>query len=148
MRHVERRHAITLAAPVARVFPLFTPRGEERWIAEWRPDYIHPSDGETVEGMVFRTGQGDDLTLWSCLAWEPAAHHVRYARVTPASRFGFVDVRCMALDAGRTEAVVTYTFTALNDAGEAWLDTLTAPAFAAMIDVWRAKIDAWLAANT
>ena len=97
--------------------------------------------------MVFRTGQDDELTLWSCIEWNPAAHRVRYARVTPASRFGFVDVACAPAGAARTAATVAYTFTALSPAGEAMLDALSEPAFAAMIEGWRVKIDAWLAAN-
>lgn len=147
MKHLERGHTITLAGPVSQVFPLFTPRGETLWVEGWNPDYLHPENGETQAGMVFRTGAGEDLTLWSCLDWEPAAHRVRYARVTPASRFGFVEVACREISPGRTEATVSYTFTALSPAGEAILDGLTEAAFAAMIEDWRLRIDRWLLAG-
>ena len=145
MNHLERRHVITLAGPVHRVFPLFTPRGEELWVPGWSPEYLHPASGETQAGMVFRTGAGEELALWSCLDWQPEAWRVRYARVTPASRFGFVEVVCREAPGGRTQASVSYRFTALNAAGEAYLDGLTEEAFTAMVEDWQVKIDAWLA---
>lgn len=145
MDHIERRHGITLAGPLDRVFPLFTPLGETLWVEGWTPEFLHPKSGETVRGMVFRTGHGEEETLWACVDWNPAAHHVRYARVTPRSRFGFVEVTCRAASAGQTQAAVAYTFTALTDAGRAYLADLNEDAFARMIEDWRTKIDGWLA---
>jgi hypothetical protein len=139
--HIERRHHIVVQGPVERVFPLFTPLGERSWVAGWNPEFLHPADGETCEGMIFRTGAGDELTLWACVDWRPEVHRVRYARVTPASRFGLVEVGCSGLADGRTEAVVTYAFTALSEQGRAHLAEVTETAFAAMIDGWREAID-------
>ena len=92
----ERSHEISLDVAVADAFPLFTPKGEESWVPGWRPSYIEPPGGETVPEMLFRTGDGDETTFWTCLAFEPGLHHVRYLRVTPASRIAFVDVACRA----------------------------------------------------
>ena len=139
--HIERRHRIVLDGPVDRVFPLFTPAGEKAWAEGWDPEFLHPADGETREGMVFRTRHGGEITLWSCVDWQPIAHRVRYARVTPASRFGFVEVTCRALADGRTEANVTYTYTALEPEGRAHLEALSEAAFTRMIDGWRPAID-------
>jgi hypothetical protein len=69
--HLERRHSIVLAGPINRVFPLFTPVGETLWVDDWNPDFLHPVNGETCEGMVFRTHHGDELTLWTCVDWSP-----------------------------------------------------------------------------
>ena len=147
MKHVERQHRIVVSGPVDRVFPLFTPIGETQWVPGWHPEFLHPESTETREGMVFRTGQGSELTLWSCIAWDPAKCHVRYARVTPSSRFGFVDVVCREPSAGQKEAVVTYTFTALNDDGASYLTSLSNEAFIDMIDDWQVRIDKWLNEN-
>ena len=147
MTHVERRHSIILTGPIDRVFPLFTPLGEKLWIGGWDPELLHPVSGEIGDGMVFRTGQGGDTTLWACVNWEPGAHRVRYVRVTPGSRFGFVEVMCRATPDGRTEATVAYAFTALSEGGEAYLSDLTEDAFAQMIDGWQVLIERWLAGN-
>ncbi|RWP49197.1 hypothetical protein [Mesorhizobium sp.] len=108
------------------------------------PGVLHPQDGETRQGMVFRTAHGDETTLWACTDWEPVAHRVRYVRVTPDSRFGFVEVACRPTTDGGTEASIAYTFTALNTAGASYLSELTEDAFAHMIEGWKLRIDAWL----
>lgn len=142
--HLERSHSIVLCGPVDRVFPLFTPIGETLWVEGWEPEFLHPQNGETRQGMVFRTLHGDETTLWTCADWDPVGHRVRYVRVTPDSRFGFVGVACRQAIDGGTEATIAYTFTALNAAGRSYLSELTQDAFARMIETWKVRIDAWL----
>ena len=133
----ERSHEISLDVAVADAFPLFTPKGEESWVPGWRPSYIEPPGGETVPEMLFRTGDGDETTFWTCLAFEPGLHHVRYLRVTPASRIAFVDVACRAGGPNDCIVRVSYRFVALNDAGLRYIDAMSPEAFAAMIEDWR-----------
>ncbi|RWA97127.1 hypothetical protein [Mesorhizobium sp.] len=71
--HLERSHSIVLSGPIDRVFPLFTPTGETLWVDGWDPEFLHPQDGETRQGMVFRTAHGDETTLWACTDWDPVA---------------------------------------------------------------------------
>jgi hypothetical protein len=96
--------------------------------------------------MVFRTFHDDETTLWGCVLFRPEAHRVRYARVTPTSRFGFVDIACRRIAPERTEVAVGYDYTALTAAGEAFLADFDAARFAAMIDGWRDEITASSAA--
>ncbi|MEP6565526.1 MAG: hypothetical protein ABJB10_10330 [Mesorhizobium sp.] len=142
--HIERSHSIVLSGPIDRVFPLFTPIGETLWVDGWDPEFLHPPSGEMRQGMVFRTVHGDETTLWACADWDPVAHCVRYVRVTPGSRFGFVEVTCSQAADGGTEASIAYAFTALNAAGKSYLSVLTEDAFAQMIEAWKVRIDAWL----
>ncbi len=144
---VEHTHSITVDAPVARVFLLFTPLGETLWAQGWEPEFIAPKSGITERFMVFRTGAGAGETLWSCVDWEPAKHFVRYARVTPASRFGIVEVQASAVDRTKTNVTVTYRYVALTAEGEAELAAFTEDAFRAMIDGWQTAVSAWLARN-
>lgn len=147
MKHIERQHTITVARPVGQVFPLFTPKGETLWVQGWNPDFIHPESGETCEGMVFRTGYNEDETLWSCIEWKPADYRVGYARVTPRSRFGFVEVTCKEAALMQTEVSVRYTFTALTEQGRTDLANLTEDAFSQMIETWRVQIERWFQDN-
>ena len=146
MRHLERTHTIYFEVPVARAFPLFTPLGEALWIDGWHPQFLHPADGTTCENMVFRTGTGDQETLWTCSEWNPS-YLVRYVRVTPSARFGFVEVRGHALSPHRSQFQITNRYVALNEAGQAELASLTEPAFARMIDGWQTLIGTWLRDN-
>lgn len=145
--HLECRHSIDLAGPIERVFPLFTPIGETLWVDGWDPEFLHPRSGETQEGMVFRTSHGDEVTLWACTDWQPNEHRVRYARVTPGSRFGFVEVTCRDGGGESTQASIAYTFTALGENGRSYLSQLTEGAFVDMIETWKAGINAWLLKN-
>ena len=81
-------------------------------------------------------------TWWTCLAWEPARLHVRYLRLTPASRVAFVDVRCKAEGTGRTRVRVAYEMQALTEHGRSHLDGLTREGFARSIDEWSGLIAA------
>jgi hypothetical protein len=144
-RHVRREHTITVDAPVDRVFPLLTPAGEELWVSGWKPVYLHPTTGEMTLGMVFTTGAGNDTTYWSVVHYDPVAHVARYARVTPVSRFGFVDVACTPAAAARTRVTVAYTYTALTEAGNAFIDAFTETSYRQMIEEWRTLMGVYLA---
>jgi len=135
-------HRIIVDAPIDQAFMFFTPAGEELWVDGWKPTYVHPRDGRTESGMVFITGQDDELTLWTMADFDRTAHRSRYVRCTPASRTGIVEVRCAALDKTRTEVRVSYELTALNAAGERALEDFEGERFAAMIDGWERRIAA------
>lgn len=140
--HFSRSHHIRIAAPADQCQRFFTPAGEELWVDGWQPRYLHPVDGRTVAGMVFTTGQGDELTFWSLVDFETAPRrYARYTRVTPASRSGVVEVSCTPVSPDATEVEVRYTLTALTERGESDLAALDAAAFATMIDGWRSAID-------
>ncbi|MGM9486945.1 SRPBCC family protein [Ideonella sp. YS5] len=141
-RHVQASHRIVVDAPVDRCFMFFTPAGEERWVAGWRPDYLHPADGRTEAGMVFTTGQGQEMTIWLLADFDRSAHRSRYVRCTPGSRTGTVEIRCQALEGDRTEVEVRYTLTALGAEGERPLEAFEGDAFAAMIEGWAREIEA------
>lgn len=139
---IRSTHTITLALAADDAFALFTPRGEERWVPGWRPQYIHPASGETEPGQVFITGEGDERTWWTVVDFDPAAHHARYSRVTPASRMGLVDVRCRGVADGATEVTVCYEMTALNAAGETALKAYEGATYAEMIEGWKRLVEA------
>lgn len=143
-RRVAAAHTIEVALPIGSCQRLFTPAGEELWVDGWKPTYLYPADGRTEPGMVFTTGSGDDFTIWSLADFDTEAHYARYLRVTPATRSGFVEVRCRKVGDEATAVEVTYTFTALTSAGVTLLASFGGASFAAMIEQWRTAIEARL----
>jgi hypothetical protein len=144
-KHLQARHAITIGLPVAQCQKLFTPAGEELWIDDWKPTYHHPADGRTQRGMIFSTGSGEDLTLWSLVDYEDGEYHrARYMRVTPALRSGYVEVTCAALSPQTTKVEVSYELTALTPDGERSLQAYEPAPFVAMIEEWARLIEARL----
>jgi hypothetical protein len=142
--HVSRSHEIVIRGKPNAVFPMFTPAGEETWVDGWRPEYLHPGGSDTVAGMIFRTRHGGEETLWSCVSWQPSCYGIRYARVTPGSRMGFVDVTCKDAGGGMTSATVTYELTSLSDEGDGVLSQFTSERFRTMLEDWRERIEAVL----
>jgi hypothetical protein len=141
MKRLHCRHRIRVEAPVERAFLYFTPDGERHWVEGWAPVYLHPDDGHTEAGMVFTTGAGPEVTVWTLADFDRVAHRSRYLRCTPASRLAVVEIACRPLDADHTEVDVSYTLTALNAEAEAAMAAFGA-GFKAMIDGWAERIAA------
>jgi hypothetical protein len=139
--HVRSEHGFTLPLPAEQALALFTPIGETWWVDGWAPRFHHPVDGHTCEGMVFSTGENAEQTVWVMTRYAPAEGHCRYARTTPASRAGSVDVRVRpGAQAGSCEVRVGYDMTALSDAAAETLQPYSGEAFVEMIEGWREAI--------
>ena len=83
---VERTAVIHLDGEIDAVFPLFTALGEYHWIPGWKAEFIYPASGEPMTNNVFTTRHADQATTtWVTVDYDPAAHHVEYANVTPDS---------------------------------------------------------------
>ncbi len=141
--HLRRTGTVTLSAPLARAFDLFTPLGERAWAPGWEPRFHFPASGEACSGAVFST-HGDDgrETLWVIVDWQPERHRVRYARVTPGRRAGTVEVSCTEGPRGTTLATVTYELVALTPEGDADLATWTESWYAGYLEEWGRQIAA------
>jgi hypothetical protein len=138
----EFSHEISVGLPVDEALPLFTPKGEESWVPDWRPDYLAPESGEICDEMVFTTDHGGETTLWTCLKWRPEEHRARYFRATPNLQIAFVDVQCRPESAARTIARVSYRYVGLSAEGDRRIASMTPDTFAAMIEEWAVLIEA------
>ncbi|MBP2478945.1 hypothetical protein JOF53_007817 [Crossiella equi] len=121
---VELTGRFTLSLTPAEAFPLFTARGEERWVPGWVPQFPVPTEDDTEPGTVFETLVDDERTTWVVVDRDPGRRMV-YARVTPGSRAGTVTVELSGQDGG-TSVTVTYRLTALSAEGEQNLATFAA----------------------
>src|SRR5437879_3949028 len=110
--HVSRTATIHLAAPMDRVFPLFTVPGEKHWAEGWNPQMIYPASGQPEMGAVFTTQHpGEGLMTWIITQYEPASGQISYARFAPEGHAGLISVQCQASADGHTAATITYTLT-------------------------------------
>jgi hypothetical protein len=143
--HLTRSRVIRLSADPARVFPLFEPLDEARWAEGWAPQFVHPTSGEACVGMVFTTQHpGETDTTWTIAAYDPERFHITYVRLTPDSRLGVIDVACSAAEGQASAVTITYTFTALGDAGNAYLAAFTTDHYAAYMADWERAINHYL----
>lgn len=144
-QHVSHSHTLRVNAPIERVFPLFEPLGERAWATGWQPVMLYPPSGAARAGTVFTTDyDGEDTTIWTIAAYDATAGLITYHRVTPGSRAGIIAIHCAATSDGATDATITYTFTALSDAGNDFIAGFTAAHYAREMALWEAALNHYL----
>jgi hypothetical protein len=132
-------------APVADVFPLFSPDGERLWVPEWKPDMLHPPGAVWEEEMLFRTREESGDAIWVLTRLDPAAWRVVYHRVEPERYVARIEVRCTSVATRRTIVHTAYRFVGLSGRGNADIAAMTVSSYDAKMDRWAAWIAAHLA---
>ncbi len=144
-QHISRTRMIHLVAASERVFPLFEPIGEKAWAEGWEPTLLFPDSGAAEEGTIFVTQHpGEADTIWTITTYDLAHCHLTYLRVTPGSRVGFVDAQCQDAPDGTTWASVTYTLTALSEAGNEHLARFTEAYYTDFMAAWEQAMNYYL----
>jgi hypothetical protein len=128
---------IRVPLPPDEAFRLFTPRGEQDWVAGWSPRFPVPVADDSEPGTVFETDAHGTTTTWVVTARSPG--HVSYARVTPGDRAGTVSVTVSGSSGGHSEVEVTYSLTALTEAAVPGLRRF-ADGYPAFLRSWEAAI--------
>ena len=148
-KRVTRTHTIELAAPAQRVFPLFEPIGEKLWAEGWDPHMLYPASGATQEGSVFTTqGHDSSTTIWTVIHFDPEKFQITYLRVTPDSNVVKVEIHCVGSQAETAQARITYTFTALTEKGNQYVDQFTEAHYSHWIEFWGMAINHFLKHGT
>jgi hypothetical protein len=141
----------TLDGSPADVLPLLCPVREAEWVPGWAPRLVLSNSGLVEPDCVFITPDPAAATeteaIWTVLHQDPAAGTVEMLKVTP----GFVVVRlAIALrprPEGGCQAVVTYCYTALSPAGEAYVQGRTPAAYAEFMRGWESALNEYLRAG-
>lgn len=134
-------------APVDVAFPLFSPRGEEAWVPEWKPELIHPPGVDWCEGQVFRTVHDGQESIWFVARLDRDSHEVTYHRVDLGLSATSVTVRCRPAGENATETAVEYRWVGLTGEGNRFVREQTREAFREKLTRWEAWISAALAAT-
>ena len=117
LAHVSTTFRFQLAAPLARVAPLFGPEGERCWAGkDWDPHFLYPQPARDSQGAVFTVQHGPRTSFWVNTAFDLAAGRLQYVAVLPDAFLNVIDVRLTPIDATHTAVEVTYTRTALAPA--------------------------------
>jgi hypothetical protein len=142
-RSIQMTGTIELPLPPHEAFPLFTPRGEERWVEGWHPYFPAPVADDTAPGTVFETHAAPSPATWIVLDRDPG-RRMRYARVTPGDKAGTVTVELAETPTGGTEVTVTYDMTPLSEAAADALGSFAA-SYPEYLASWKTAITASLA---
>ena len=144
-KRVTRNYVQTIQAPPSVVHSLICPVKEAEWLDGWDYSLIFSDSGFAEKGCVFTSrSTGEKDTIWLITKREDATCETNFARITPDSRVAEVTVR--AEDGGRQAARVhiTYTITALTEAGNRFIENFTADNFAKDMKFWEATMNHYL----
>ena len=147
---LSRTSTIRLNGPLAEVFPLFGPVREKDWAEGFDPHVVFSTTGLIDEHMVFRTrteypGEESEDKTWVVSRYDPQAAFIEYT-VSTSARLYWITIRCeQDRGAKTTRAEVTYTFTALTEAGQALIEKAARDMFAHELKDWETAINAYLA---
>ena len=136
---VARTGTLRVDAAPEHAFQLFNAPGERLWIEGWDPVILSGGDGRP-RGSVWITGDETNQTIWVVVDYDPVALHARYARVTPNSRAGIVEIFARPDGSGATEVEVSYELTALNVHGNEALASFGDEDFKQMLVEWERLI--------
>ncbi|WP_176085900.1 SRPBCC family protein [Martelella sp. HB161492] len=136
---IYRSGAFEIDVAPDKALPLFTAPGEKSWVPDWNPTILSGNGFE--KGTVFVTGQQGARTYWLVIDYDTATRHALYVRTTPEVDTGTVDISVGSDHGGGTTIHVTYSLTALSEAGNTRLrETFNPSAYAKMMEGWRTLI--------
>ncbi len=146
MKFVSHSASFTIDAPVDLLFPLFSPEGEKKWVPGW--DYINVMDSvELKEDYIFLTQNHDHSAadaIWIVKKYLPEQHLVAYYKIEPGQKAGLVTVKCTALENGKTNIRVSYSYQALSAEGENFIREFTSKVYTEFIAEWEVMLNRYL----
>lgn len=126
------------------VFPLFCPVRETDWLESWRPGTVYSTSGVVEPGCVFTSEDRNGRSIWLVSRHDPQRHEVEMVRIAPGFTACLLRISVVPGINDSCDVSVSYTYTALSDAGAAFVDGVSEAAFAQMMDRWRAALDYYL----
>ena len=116
---ISKTAKIYINESIEKVFPLFSPLGEKKWIADWDPKFIYPTTGEFEENLIFRTdstNDQEDIFNWVITKLLKDEYLVIYTVFT-VNRIWTIRVKCFKESDQLTMVEITYIYTGLNELG-------------------------------
>lgn len=131
------------------VFSLLCPVREAAWLDGWTYSMVWSASGVAEEGVVFTTPQdGEPDTVWVFTRHDPVGREIDFARFTPGSRICAVRLRVASAGPETSHVDISYAYTGLSDAGNAWIDAYTDREFLEMARRWERSMNHSLRTGT
>jgi hypothetical protein len=144
-KRVSRSYRQTINATPDQIFLLICPVREAEWLEDWDYRMIYSKSGLAEEGAVFSTPyEGEEDTIWIITEHDAIKHKVEFVRITPASRASILTVDVREKDERSSYAEITYTYTALTEDGNKFVDNYTEEFFQRNLKDWEESMNYFL----
>ena len=145
-KRVTRSYVQTIHAQPEVVHSLICPVKEAEWLDGWDYDLIFSHSGFAEKGCVFTPrSAGEKDTIWLITKRDDTACETVFARITPDSRVAEVRVRIEDGGEHTSRVHITYTITALTEAGNRFIENFTEKNFIKDMKFWEATMNHYLA---
>jgi len=145
-KRLTRAYRQTIHAAADAVFPLLCPVREAEWLDGWRFTMIFSQSGRVEAGAVFSTpGDGEPDTVWIVTRHDATQRLVEFTRITPGSRTCVLRIGVTTRDDMSAFVEIAYTYTAISEAGNAFIDDFTEEKFLRAVTFWERSMNHWLA---
>lgn len=145
---VTHTYTQTLDGSSAEVFPLLCPVLETEWCSGWHPRLVLSHSGVAERDCIFITPDAAAGTnaeaIWTITEHDPSAGTTEMLKVTPGYLVIRLSIAVRDTEPGRCAADVTYQYTALGPAGEAFVGGMTASAYVTFMREWESELNAYL----
>lgn len=142
------RHTYTqnLVAPPNKVFPLLCPVREAEWVPNWNPRRVLSNSGVGEKDCVFVTEAAPQDAIWVITHHDEKACKLEIIKVTVDHTVCKVEIALTATPEG-TSAEISYGYTAIGQAGEAFLQEFTPEWFKRFMQDWERALNHYLATS-
>jgi hypothetical protein len=144
-KRISRSYRQTINTTPDQIFPLICPVREKEWLEGWDYQMIYSKTGLAEQGAVFSTSyEGEEDTIWIITKHDSIKYEVEFVRVTPALRASILTVEIKEKDEHSSYVDITYTYTALTDMGNTFIDNYTEEFFQRNMKHWEKSMNYFL----
>jgi hypothetical protein len=133
---------LTVKLPYEQAFPLFGAWNEQKWAADWHPQFLYPVPAEDREGAVFRVEHGHRSAIWMTTRFDLAAGVIEHVYVLNGLLFTRIHLRLSKDEASATKVEVVYERTAIRPEGAEHVKAMAADDAKAGPE-WQRALDAY-----
>jgi len=146
-KRVTRRYRQEIDGSPSDVFPLLCPVRERDWLYGWDCTMVYSESGYAEEGGVFTTtGAGGEAdTIWLITRRDEESQVIQFARITPDSRAVKLDIAVSEREEGGSYVDIRYQVTALNEAGNGFIDGYSEEKFLIAMRFWERSMNHYMA---
>ncbi len=144
-KRVTRSYCQTINAEPFKIHSLICPVKEAEWLDGWDYSLIYSRSGFAEEGCVFISrNEGEKDTIWLITKRNDEKFETEFVRITPESRIAKLNINIK--DGGNYISYVhiTYTFTALTEEGNKFMESFTEDNFIKDMEFWEASMNHYL----
>lgn len=145
-RRVRHTYTQNLVAPPEKVFPLLCPVREAEWVPNWDPRLVISDSGVGEKDCVFITEAAPQDAIWVITRHEEQAGKLEIIKVTVDHTVCKVEIALTATPTG-TSADISYGYTAIGPAGEAFLKEFTAEWYQRFMQDWEQALNHYLSTS-